>query len=142
MILLSPDPRLHEKSRPVHEDEFGVELDTVMNAMISALQKERGAGLAGVQVGDVRRILIVNLGPDKTPEKVVNPVLVQASKLRCMDKEGCLSFPGLLKQVPRSRQVTVQYQTPFGETRTRSLSGFEARCIQHEIDHLNGKTIF
>lgn len=141
-ILLSPDARLHQTSRPVHEDEFGADLDKVMGGMILALRKERGAGLAGVQVGDERRILIVNLGPDKIPEKMVNPVLTHTSKLRYMDKEGCLSFPGRTVQVSRARQVTVEYRTPFGEARTRTLSGFEARCLQHEVDHLNGKTIF
>jgi peptide deformylase len=143
MNTIVQDPsRLRVTSRPIRDDEFGAELDAVMDGMITTLYRERGAGLAGVQVGDARRIILVNLGPNMVPEKMVNPVIVRASRMRQADKEGCLSFPGRLATVTRPRQVTVEYRTPLlGETRSVTLSGFEARCLQHEVDHLNGKTI-
>lgn len=141
-IVTAPSPLLKSKSRPVREDEFGADLDVVMDAMVVVLNEERGAGLAGVQVGDLRQIILVCLGPANVPEKMVNPKLVKVSSIRSASEEGCLSFPNKLSRpISRPRQVTVEYRTPFGEQRVVVLSGFEARCVQHEIDHLNGKTI-
>ena len=140
-VVQSPDPRLHEVSRPVREDEFGPELDARMDEMVDTLRAERGAGLAGVQVGDLRRIILVHIGPGTEPEKMVNPVVVAASKLTRLDTEGCLSFPNRKVTKPRARQVTVEYRSPLGEVRKVTLFNFEARCVLHEIDHLNGKTI-
>lgn len=140
-IVLAPDPRLRTMSRPVRDDEFGADLDFVMDQMILTLQNERGAGLAGVQVGDTRCIILVCLGPNKVPEKMVNPKLIKTSNVRASAEEGCLSFPGRTIQKSRPRQVTVEYNTPFGEVKSVTLTGFEARCVQHEIDHLGGKTI-
>jgi peptide deformylase len=140
-VVKAPSPILRTPSREVRPDEFGPELDAAMDAMVETLADEKGAGLAGVQVGDCRRIILVCLGPDQVPEKMVNPVIVKASKIRKSDVEGCLSFPGRKATVSRAVQVTVTYSTPYGQSCTRTLSNFEARCVQHEIDHLAGKTI-
>lgn len=141
-IVLAPNPILRSPSRAVRDDEFGPALDAVMDTMVATLHREHGAGLAGVQVGDARRIILVNLGPNKVPEKMVNPTITQASKIRRTGTEGCLSFPGRFVTVSRPAQVTVEYYTPSGVKKSATLSGFEARCVQHEIDHLAGKTIF
>lgn len=140
-IVLAPDPRLRTTSRLVRDDEFGADLDAVMDQMIRTLQSERGAGLAGVQVGDLRSIILVCVGEGRQPEKMVNPVITKASQALRLDSEGCLSFPGRTVQKNRPRRVTVEYRTPFGEARSLTLDGFDARCVLHEIDHLSGKTI-
>lgn len=138
-ILRYPDSRLHQTSLPVREDEFGPELVAIMNAMVATMTAARGIGLAGVQVGDMRRIAVVTVGGK--PVSMVNPVVDHVSRIRHADVEGCLSFPGQARKVSRPRQVTVTFRTPSGETRTLDLAGMEARCALHEIDHLNGKTI-
>lgn len=144
-LVTAPDPRLAQPSRPVREDEFGSDLAQHMEAMVGVMRQLQGAGLAGVQVGDLRRLLVMLMRqPDGTshPEPVVNPTITKQSRLRATDVEGCLSFPGKSRQVGRARQITVQYRTPWGEAREVTLSGFESRCLQHEIDHLDGKTIW
>ncbi len=138
-IVNSPDPRLHEVSRPVAADEFGETLATHMNAMIETMYANRGMGLAGVQVGDMRRIMIITIG--QVPVRVCNPEIVKVSRLRTPLVEGCLSFPGKHNVVNRSRQVTFTYQDPRGNFHTQSLLGMDARCFLHELDHLDGKTI-
>ena len=139
-IVTSPDPILHTVSRPVEESEFGSALLAHLSEMKVVLKASRGAGLASVQVGDARRIILVVI--DGKVVEMVIPVITKASQPRRLDVEGCLSFPGQVsRQIPRARQVTVDYRTPSGEACSITLTGFEARCVQHEIDHLNGKTI-
>lgn len=139
-LVCAPDPRLKQPSRAVDASEFGHDLDSLMDAMIATMQVEEGAGLAGVQVGEMRRIVIVVL--NGTPVKMVNPVLTAKSKTVQVDTEGCLSFPNRKVKRARSRQVTVTFQNPLtGEQVTRTVFGFEARAVQHELDHLDGKTI-
>lgn len=139
-IVTSPNPILHTISRPVEESEFGPELLAHLSEMKIVLAKSRGAGLASVQVGDARRIILVMVGGSVV--EMINPIISKASMLRKSDVEGCLSFPGQIsRSIPRARQVTVDYRAPSGEASSITLTGFEARCVQHEIDHLNGKTI-
>lgn len=139
-IVHAPDPRLKEKSREVLPSEFGPALADRMSDMTHTMLNAPGAGLAGIQVGDARRILIATIGGVSVP--MVNPVLSHKSKLMATDREGCLSFPSRFKPVTRPRQIVVTFKTPFGEDQELRLSGFDARCVQHEMDHLDGKTIF
>lgn len=134
-----PDPRLHQVSREVRPDEFGDDLERHMRAMVDTMHAERGVGLAGVQVGDMRRVLVAVL--DGEVVLMVNPAITQRSKVTQSDREGCLSVPGRVALRSRSRQVTVEYQDPQGGFASRTVRGFSARVVQHEVDHLDGKTI-
>lgn len=138
-MVFAPDPRLRQVSRPVGPAEFGVGLVACMQEMVETMFAAPGVGLAGVQVGDMRRILVCLL--DGEVVQMVNPVITRRSRLTHVGEEGCLSFPARTVNRPRSRQVTVDFHTPEGVPVSRSVSGFSARIVQHEIDHLDGKTI-
>lgn len=146
-ILRHPDPRLYMKSTPVEPHEFGVELDAFMDQMVATMLaprvgdgKPQGAGLAAPQVGrNVRCVVMVN---GVRVLKLVNPrvLLVKGGKEEA--DEGCLSVPGEDVRVERSKQILARYQRPdTGAFEDIILEGFEARCLQHEIDHLDGITL-
>ena len=138
-LVYAPDPILHTVSTPVPDADFGAALNAVMDRMIDIMRLHRGAGLSGVQVGDTRRIIVMMI--NSATVKMVNPTIISRSKLRVSDTEGCLSFPGRTRAVNRARQITVGFDTPFGDPCSLMLTGFAARCVQHEMDHLDGKTI-
>jgi len=113
------------------------ELKQLINDMFWFLNG-KGLGLAAPQIGVPLQICVI-----ACPERValVNPKIVEAHG-KSLDKEGCLSFPGKKVQIERANIVTIVYESPFtGNEVRRTFKGLEARCVQHELDHLNGKTI-
>ena len=138
-IIHAPDPRLKQVSRPVTDEEFGPDLDRRAHEMVATMVAARGAGLAAVQVGDLRRLIVATINNEIVV--MVNPTITHRSKIVQVDAEGCLSFPKRVVQRPRARQVTVSYTNLRGEPVMTTLSGFPARVVQHECDHLDGKTI-
>jgi len=138
-IALWPNPHLRKESRAVAEDEFGEELDEHMDKMLVKMFESNGVGLAGAQVGDHRRILVMDAGSG--PAKMVNPEILELSDEKVTYTEGCLSLPGLRLDVERSKYVKLRYSTPLGEVVEGTLPDIHAAVIQHEIDHLNGKTL-
>lgn len=130
------DPILH---REIPEYEFDGSLDPIKLAhdLSANLLAKGGIGLAANQIGlDVRAFAI------KSSPMIVmfNPTIVNSSEEKTIEKEGCLSFPGLFMKVKRAKEVRVRYTRPNGETTTETYSGLTARIIQHELDHLNGIT--
>ena len=138
-LVKSPDPILRQVSKVVGEDEFGPELQKFADQLSTTMFTEEGVGLAAVQVGVLQRVLV--LIANGTVLQMVNPTIKSASRLRIEHTEKCLSYPGIRKKTNRSRQVVVTYRTPLGQTCTHTFLGFDAIVVQHEMDHLDGKTI-
>ena len=139
VVVLVPSVKLKKKSRDVSEEEFGEELDKYMDDMLRKMYILNGVGLAGIQVGDDRRVLVADAGSG--PVKIVNPEILDSSTETVTFTEGCLSIPGFKTDVDRSKTIRLRYKNPYGEAAERTLSDAEAVVIQHEIDHLNGKTL-
>lgn len=137
-ILEFPDPRLRTKASPVAEvnDTTRQLIDDMFETMYAA----KGIGLAATQVNIHRRIVVMDLSEDRNEPRVfINPeVTVIDEELESCD-EGCLSVPGFYETVVRPRQVRVRALDRDGETFTLEPDGLLAVCIQHELDHLNGK---
>jgi len=102
-----------------------------------------GMGLAANQIGITKRFFAIgheSFDVFKKPAIIYNPVLVSADEEQELGQEGCLSFPGLLLQISRPKIIMVRYQNNKGEFLLSRLTGLEARCFQHELDHLDGIT--
>lgn len=141
------DKILNAKAIPVQDDEFGDDLDAKLKSMAETMYNNRGVGLAGPQVGDSRRILVADLSYVVNGKygqnyiAMVNPEIVNNSEAKESSDEGCLSFPGLSVIVERSQSIRVKFFSPHGEESERDFDGWQARIIQHEIDHLDGVTL-
>lgn len=101
------------------------------------LAQGEGIGLAAPQIGENARVFIMR----GWPEPFINPELVEQSFEREVAEEGCMSLPGIKCQVERARKIKLRWQRPNGEWTTRKLRGMDARCAQHELDHLDGVLI-
>ena len=133
-IVTIEDPVLRKKSRPVVN--FDEKLWTLLDDMKETLKKADGAGLAAVQVGILRRAVIVDVGDGK-PLELINPEIVETSGEQ-EGQEGCLSLPGEWGVVRRPEFVRVRAQNRKGQWCMYKGEGLKARCFCHEIDHLNG----
>jgi peptide deformylase len=119
------------------------DLEMFEHDMIHLMIHSKGLGLAANQIGITKRFFAIgyeSFDVFKKPAIIYNPVLVNADEEQELAQEGCLSFPGLLLQVSRPRIIMVRYQNNKGEFLLSRLEGLEARCFQHELDHLNGIT--
>jgi peptide deformylase len=116
----------------------------LVDDMLATLADAEGAGLAGPQVYQSKRLFLAAVLPSSEPEAppgvevFVNPRIVAFSTEKASSWEGCLSFVELLVLVPRAQAVRVEYLTRHGEPRTMEVQGFPARVVQHEFDHLDG----
>jgi peptide deformylase len=115
-----------------------LELEQLFADMIEAMRERTGVGLAAPQVGKSIRFMLAENKETGEIKPYVNPQIVEFSEERDLGPEGCLSFPGLYGDVIRSKSVKVRYQDLDFETHEEEASGFYARVLQHEIDHLNG----
>ena len=147
-ITVVGDPVLRTPAAPLSRGELE-EPDTqrFIDDLIETKRAANGAGLAANQVGDRRRIAIVEVEPDnpRYPYKppcpltvLVNPLVVRRSREQIEINEGCLSVPDLRGSVPRSAEIEVEYQDREGETCRQTVRGLTAGTFQHEIDHLDG----
>ena len=139
-ILIFPDARLRKAADPVGEvdDRIRRLADDLLDTMYDA----PGIGLAAPQVGILRRIFVMDCSrkeKDKIPKIFVDPELVWESEETEKHEEGCLSLPGQFADVHRPASVAVEYRNQEGQRMEEEFSGMEARCIQHEIDHLDGR---
>jgi peptide deformylase len=144
-VLRMGDPRLIEPSRPV-ERFPAAELDALVADMQDTMKSLDGAGLAAPQVGVLLQVVVFGVDfnpryPDAEPVPhtvLVNPVLIPVSSEIEDGWEGCLSVPGMRGLVPRYRQLRYQGHDQYGNRIDRTVSGFHARVVQHECDHLAG----
>ncbi len=136
-ILNFPDPKLRIKAKPV--EVFDDALCRLIDDMFETMYAAPGVGLAATQVDVHRRLLVADVSEDQdAPHAFVNPRIVARDGASVHD-EGCLSFPGIYEQVERAEQVTIAAQDGHGKLFTFEAEGLMAVCVQHEIDHLNGK---
>ncbi|MBI4990252.1 MAG: peptide deformylase [Rhodocyclales bacterium] len=136
-ILRYPDPRLHKKAAPVERVDESVR--KLIADMAETMYEAPGIGLAATQVDVHKRIIVIDVSEDKsTLLAFINPeILESAGEQVC--EEGCLSVPGIYEKVTRSERVKVRALDPQGAPFTLEAEGLLAVCIQHEIDHLEGK---
>lgn len=136
-ILHFPDPRLRQKALPV--TAFDHELQILIDDMFETMYGEQGIGLAATQINVQQRVIVIDLSDDKTePLCLINPDLLEKHDVEEME-EGCLSVPGIYESVQRAEHVTVKAFDRHGQPFEIETGGLLAVCIQHEIDHLDGK---
>ncbi|MDO8800514.1 peptide deformylase [Phenylobacterium sp.] len=138
-ILVVPDPVLKQVSTPVEvvDDDLRVLMDDMLETMYAA----PGIGLAAIQVGVPKRVIVMDLAaPDTAPEPryFVNPEILWASEDTAPYEEGCLSVPDIYDEVERPARVKLKYLNYQGEEVIEDAEGLYAVCIQHEMDHLKG----
>jgi peptide deformylase len=136
-ILHYPDPRLHRKAEPIAE--ITPEIRQLAADMAETMYQAPGIGLAATQVNVLKRLIVVDVSESRDQLlTLINPEVV-AKEGEIVSEEGCLSVPGIYEKVKRSERVTVQAQNLDGEWVTIAADGLLAICLQHEIDHLDGK---
>ena len=143
-ILCIPDPLLRETSLPV--ERFDKALATLIADMFETMYEAPGIGLAAIQVGVARRVLVIDLmepveeegEPVKDPRVFVNPQIFEQSETLVSYNEGCLSIPEQYAEVMRPDRVRARWQDAEGKPHEGEIDGLLAVCLQHEIDHLNG----
>ena len=140
-ILLHPDPRLKKKAAPVAEinDSLRRLADDMVETMYAAL----GVGLAAPQIGVLERLIVVDCTPDDTNKSgalvMFNPQVTAQSDIISSYEEGCLSIPDHYAEVTRPAEVTVSWLDSDGVPQQQDFSGLWSTCVQHEVDHLDGK---
>jgi|SRR5215470_16431019 len=138
-ILILPDRRLRHVSDPV--SKVTAEIRTLVEDMFETMYDAPGIGLAAVQVGVPKRVVIMDLAHkkgEKNPQVFINPEIVWSSEEQSSYEEGCLSIPEINEEVKRSAKVRFRYLDLDGKPHEAQAEGLFATCIQHEIDHTNG----
>ncbi len=139
-IIKLPDPILREKSLPV--ETVDADVRAFLSDMLETMYTAPGIGLAAVQVGVLRRMLVVDIarGEDepKKPIMLINPEIISAGDTPRVHEEGCLSIPEMYAEVERPALVRVRYVDIEGKQREEDFEDLLATVVQHEIDHLNG----
>lgn len=136
-ILTFPDPRLRNKALPV--TQVDADIRRLVDDMLETMYAAPGIGLAAPQVNISRRVVVIDTSEHKdTPLCLINPNILSAEGREQMD-EGCLSVPGFFETVTRAERVRVEALDRDGNPFTLDADGLLAVCIQHEIDHLDGK---
>ncbi len=138
-ILVVPDPTLRKVSEPVKE--VNSEIKNLMDDMLETMYAAPGIGLAAVQIGVLKRVIVIDLSKadeKKTPLFIINPEITFRSKDLISYEEGCLSIPNQFAEVKRPSSCKVNYLDYEGRNNEINADGLLATCIQHEIDHLNG----
>ena len=138
-ILLVPDARLRAKAKPVGA-ATGDAVRDLSAKMLTTMYAAPGIGLAAPQVGEMLRLVVIDLQKDdaRDPLVLVNPEIVAESDELATREEGCLSLPGQYAEVTRPARVKVRYLDLTGAKREIEGEGLLSACLQHEIDHLNG----
>ena len=138
-ILTAPDPRLQAVSTDVEAvtDEIRALIDDMVDSMYAA----DGIGLAAIQIGVPKRVLVIDLDQKegkKNPVAYINPKIVWASDEMAVFEEGCLSVPEIWDDVERPARIKCEYLARDGNKQILEADGMLATCLQHEMDHLNG----
>lgn len=140
-ILIHPDPRLKKLCDPVRD--ITPELRVLADDMLATMYDAPGVGLAAPQVGVLARLIVMDCVKDPEvaprPMILINPEVIWASDERNVYEEGCLSIPDQFAEVERPAEVRVRWLSVDGAEQEEHFTGLWATCVQHEIDHLDGK---
>ncbi|WP_105424538.1 peptide deformylase [Neorhizobium tomejilense] len=138
-LIILPDPILRQVSKPI--ERVDAELLRLADDMLETMYDAPGIGLAAIQIGVPRRLLVVDIareGEEKQPQVFINPEIVTSSDESSVYEEGCLSIPEYYAEVERPATVSVKHLGRDGKEYVVEADGLLATCLQHEIDHLNG----
>ena len=138
-ILTEPNKILRQVSKPV--DSVGKNERQLMDDMLETMYDSNGIGLAAIQIGVPKRIIVMDISKDenkKEPRYFVNPVIKNIDLLKSTYEEGCLSVPNQFAEIDRPKKCDVEYLDYNGEKKILRAEGLLATCIQHEMDHLEG----
>ena len=139
IILTEPNKLLREISQPV--DYVGGNEQKLMDDMIETMYAANGIGLAAIQIGFLKRIIVMDISKDKknkNPMYFVNTIILNTATEQTTYEEGCLSVPNQFAEIDRPNKCEVEYLDYNGEKKLLKAEGLLATCIQHEIDHLEG----
>ena len=136
-ILEFPDPRLRTRALPVESVDDG--LKSLIDDLFDTMYEAPGIGLAATQVNVHKRVLVADVSADKSePYALINPVILEKDGVT-VTEEGCLSVPGYYEEVERAEHIRVKFIDRLGDDVEMEAEGLLAVCIQHEMDHLEGK---
>ena len=137
-IITEPNEILRQVSKPV--PNVGNEERKLMDDMLETMYAANGIGLAAIQIGIPKRIIVMDISKDgnKNPMFFVNPLIKNKDKEKTTYEEGCLSVPNYFAEVDRPKYCEVEYLDYSGESKVLKADGLLATCIQHEMDHLEG----
>ncbi len=139
-ILTFPDPRLRKKAQPI--ERFDENLKDMAKKMLHTMYADKGIGLAATQVNHHERLIVIDVSENQDePIYIVNPSYEVLDSSPEPSKEGCLSIPTFQQEVLRAKKIELSYQDLDGKPHKLTAEGLFGYCIQHEIDHLNGKLI-
>ena len=138
-ILTEPNKILRQKSLPV--EKVDGDLQKLMDDMLETMYAAPGIGLAAIQVGVPKRIIVLDIASKEEPRNpmyFINPEIINKSKTNSTYEEGCLSVPGQFAEIDRPSNCHIKYLDYFGQPKELKAEGMLATCIQHEMDHLEG----
>ncbi len=138
-ILTEPNKLLRQKSDPV--EIVGVKERKLMDDMLDTMYSAQGIGLAAIQIGVPKRIIVMDISKEKNIKKpmyFVNPIIKQKDLDKSTYEEGCLSVPNQFAEIERPSKCEIEYQDYNGDKKLLKADGLLATCIQHEMDHLEG----
>ena len=138
-ILTEPNKLLRQISKPV--EKVGDEERTLMDDMLDTMYEAPGIGLAAIQIGVPKRIIVMDISRDenkKEPMYFVNPIIKNKNEDKSKYEEGCLSVPDQFAEIERPNVCEVEYLDYYGKKKLLKADGLLATCIQHEMDHLEG----
>ena len=138
-IITEPNKILRQKSKTIKK--VGKEEQKLMDDMLETMYHANGIGLAAIQIGVPKRIIVMDISKEqqkKTPMYFVNPVIVNQNLEKSTYEEGCLSVPNFFAEIDRPKKCKVKYLDYNGQKKTLKAEGLLATCIQHEMDHLEG----
>ena len=138
-ILTEPNEILREKSKIV--DKVDDDLQKLMDDMLETMYAAPGIGLAAIQVGVPKRVIVLDIASKDEPRNpmcFVNPEIIEKSNTNSIYEEGCLSVPGQFAEIERPNKCCIKYLDYYGKPKEIKAEGMLATCIQHEIDHLEG----
>ena len=139
VILTEPNKLLRQISKPVQR--VGKDEQKLMDDMLDTMYSANGIGLAAIQIGVPKRIIVMDISKDenkKEPRYFVNPVIKNKDKIKSTYEEGCLSVPNQFAEINRPKNCDIEYLDYNGEKKFLKAEGLLATCIQHEMDHLEG----
>ena len=138
-ILTEPDPILRKKCEPL--EKVDTETKKLMDDMLETMYAAPGIGLAAIQVGILKRLVVIDISKgeeEKKPMFLINPQIMHRSEKTSIYEEGCLSLPGQFAEIERPAECTLKYIDYNGKEKELKADGLLATCVQHEVDHLNG----